>query len=125
MPHSTLANIYLELGHMQAYGKELLVVKTPAAEVPSDLVRTEYVEWAPGFRVRLSAFLGGLMERAEYYSLVADQLERNPLLAIDYLRRAFLITGNADLRTRAEKIAAGAGLEGRARNSVEALLVRF
>ena len=67
----------------------------------------------------------GLAERAEYYVLAAEQLERNPLLAIDYLRRAFLITRDTDLRARAKQIAAEAGIGDRAKNSVEALLVGF
>lgn len=73
MPPATVANIFFELGMMQAYGKELLVVKTRAAVVPSDLVRTEYLEWGPAFGSRLRRFMNGLLERAQYYETVAEQ----------------------------------------------------
>jgi len=125
MPPATVANVFFELGMMQAYGKELLVVKTPAAVVPSDLVRTEYVEWGEGFERKLSRFMKGLFERAEYYVTVAEQLDRNPLLAIDYLRRAYLITGSEHLRSRSRTLYATLGSAERARNSVEALLANF
>jgi hypothetical protein len=126
MPPATVANIFFELGMMQAYGKELLVVKTPAAVVPSDLVRTEYLEWGATFGDRLRRFMDGLLERAQYYETVAEQLDRNPLLAIDYLRRAYLITGANEPRARARALHAEAGTAaGRARNSVESLFAAF
>ena len=49
MRPSTIANVFYEMGLMQAYGKETLVVKTPKANIPSDFVRTEYVEYGKGF----------------------------------------------------------------------------
>lgn len=125
MPAETLSNVFYELGMMQAYGKETLLVKERTASVPSDLVRTEYVDYDDRFESRLVAFLEDLKERAAYYAFVADQVERNPLLAIDYLRRAFLLTGDPDLRERARDIVAASGIEARASNSVEMLLAAF
>lgn len=62
---------------------------------------------------------------SDYFETVADQLEKNPLLEIDYLRRAYLITGDEALKERAESIYEAAQLGLRARNSVEALLKNF
>src|SRR5690625_2915702 len=39
IPPSTQANIWYELGVAQALGKETVVVKSPFADTPSDLVR--------------------------------------------------------------------------------------
>jgi hypothetical protein len=52
-------------------------------------------------------------------------MERNPLLAIDYYRRAYLLTGDRVPRTSATAVWNGARWEGRAKNSVERLLASF
>ena len=58
--------------------------------------------------------------------MMADQFDpSNPVLAIDYLKRAFLITGNEKLRKQAQLILKNAGLEKRAKNSVEMLAANF
>ena len=123
MRPGTIANVFYELGLMQACGKETLVVKSPGAAVPSDFVRTEYVEVGDGFEARVRRYLDSLDERARYYSVVAEQLDNNPLLAIDYLRRAYLLTRDAGLRERMKEIFGDAGLTTRARDSVERLLL--
>ena len=64
-------------------------------------------------------------ERAEHYEMMADQLERNPVLSLDYLRRAFLITGNNELRQSAKDLLKGANVVHRAKNSVEVLAAGF
>jgi hypothetical protein len=125
IPAKTLANVFYELGWMQAYGKETLVVRVGEADIPSDFVRTEYVNFDGNFDRKTRAFFNSLQERADYYLTLADQLERNPLLAIDYIRRAYLLTGDSTLRTRARKIFRDAGLGDRAKNSVEQLLMSF
>ncbi len=125
IPESTQANIYYELGIAQALGKETLLIKSPKAEVPSDFVRTEYVEFKRGFRRKFSAYLASLPEQANHYEHVSDQLDRNPILAIDYLKRAFLISGDVRLREKAKHILTEAGLGDRAKNSVELLSADF
>lgn len=121
----TQSNIWYELGVAQALGKETLIVKSVHSEIPSDFVRTEYIEFDGGFEDRFSQYLSSLDEQADHYALVADQLEKNPILAIDYLKRAFLITGNDDLRTKAQILVGEAGLQARAKNSVEILAAAF
>lgn len=121
----TMANIYYELGWMQAYGRETVVIKVGDVKLPSDFVRTEYITFDTRFGKSLQGFMEAIQEDAEYYQLVADQLEKNPLLAIDYLRRAYLLTGDASLKHRVEQLFNQSGLDDRARDSVERLMVTF
>lgn len=125
MPGPTLANIFYEFGWMQALGKETVVVKTPGTRIPSDFVRTEYIPYDAHFERRFRSFIAYLEERAAYFLLVADQLEENPLLAVDYYRRAYLLTGDRSLPARAVHILREAGLKNRAINSAEMLLSGF
>jgi len=122
---STQANIYYEIGVAQALGKETLLIKSPSAKVPSDFIRTEYVEFNKDFRVNFTAYMNSLPEQAEHYELVADQLDRNPILAINYLKRAFLISGENRLREKAKLLLNEAGINDRAKNSVEQLAAAF
>lgn len=104
LPPSTLANIFYELGLMHALGKETLVVKTPEARVPSDFVRTEYVVSGDRLAARLAKFFAALVERSAYYALMAETVAENPLLAVDYYRRSYLISGDAGTQDRAREI---------------------
>ena len=121
----TMANVFYELGWMHAYGRETVVIKIGDVKLPSDLVRTEYIEMGANFTQSFRDFLRSLKERANYYQTLAGLLEANPLLAIDYLRRAYLLTGKLTLKERVADIFAESGLEGRARDSVERLMVTF
>lgn len=122
----TLGNIFFELGIFQAFGKETLVVKTEGARIPSDLVRTEYVPYGAGFKRKAHSFMQTVIDQGEHYADMAENFaESNPLLAIDYLRRAFLILGDESLRDRKQEVFAGMDLQRRARNSVEALLADY
>ncbi len=125
IPAKTQANIYYELGVAQALGKETLLVKAPKSRVPSDFIRTEYVNYDQHFDERFSAFMKSLPEQADHYETVADQLDRNPVLALDYLRRAYLITGETRLHERAKAILRAANIKDRAKNSVEQLTAAF
>lgn len=100
----TLANIFYEIGLLQAYGKETLIIKTPDSYVPSDFVRTEYIEYDRTFKRKISTFLDGLKEQSEYYATASSLLEGNPLLSIDYLRRAYLISGDKKYKKNAEAL---------------------
>lgn len=122
---NTLHNVFYEIGVAQALGKETIVVKARDAEVPSDFVRTEYIEYDETFQIKMNKFLKSFFDRADYYEDVASLLEQNPLLAIDYLRRAYLISGRKDCRKQARNILESLTLEGRARDSVEMMLAEF
>jgi len=125
IPESTQANIFYEIGVAQAMGKETVIIKSPGSIMPSDFVRSEYIEFDDDFGDKFDAFLSSVFEQADYYELLADQLEKNPVLALDYLKRAYLITGEDTLINKAESIVEGAGLEERAANSVELLAATF
>lgn len=125
MTPQTLSNIFYELGMMEAYGKETVIVKTKKVKIPSDFLRTEYIEHGSTFAAKLKQWLNGLQELGNFFETMADQLENNPLLEIDYLRRAYLISGDSSLKNRAEAIYQAAELGMRARNSVEAMMKNF
>jgi hypothetical protein len=110
---------------MQAYGKETLVIKTEGAEIPSDFVRTEYIEYPSDFKRKIKKYFKTFFNLPKYYKKMSDQVENNPLLSIDYLKRAWLISGEDSFRQRAKEIFQESAIEGRAKNSVEMLLVDF
>lgn len=100
MSKITVANIFYEIGLMQALGKETVVIKTKASEVPSDFVRTEYIEYGRNLGAKIEAFLGKAEDQAEHYRTMSEQLQQNPVLAIDYLMRAYLITGESKYKAQ-------------------------
>ena len=101
LPPSTVANIFYEIGLLQALGKETLVVKTKGAPVPSDFVRTEYIEYdRRSFAKKVRRYLDQLFEQADHYVKMAENLDTSPALAIDYLKRAYLITGDDQIHAR-------------------------
>jgi hypothetical protein len=125
MSNKTLANIFYEIGLMQAYGKETLVIKTVDTKMPSDFTRTEYIDFGAGFKKEVKKYLEKYFNLASDYEFMSELVEKNPLLSIDYLKRAWLISGENTYRQRAREIFQGAGIEERAKNSVEMLLVDF
>ncbi len=100
----TYANIYYEIGLMHAIGKETLVVKTPTSKVPSDFVRTEYIQYDDDFSTNFKKYIDNVFDVAAYYSTLAEQVKQNPLLSIDYYKRSYLITGNPKFRQAARSI---------------------
>jgi hypothetical protein len=125
MPTTTQCNVFYEVGLAHALGKESIVIKTPKARIPSDFVRTEYIKYDPNFEQRMKKYLDNFFKQGEWYELVAEQVERNPLLAIDYLRRAFLISGDTRIKAEVANIRGTLSLHERAKNSVEILLAEF
>jgi hypothetical protein len=91
---STISNIFYEVGVLNALGKESIIIKTPTFKVPSDFVRTEYLNYERGFKRKLKNFLNSTLDLADYFDTMAESLEVHPLLSIDYWRRAYLISGN-------------------------------
>lgn len=120
-PVKTQANLYYELGVVQALGKETIIIKTPRAEIPSDFNWTEYIE----FNKKFKTFLKTTQEQAKHYKKMSETLENNPILAMDYLKRAFLITGNKNYQLSVKKILKTINTDGRAKNSIENLVATF
>lgn len=125
MNSQTMSNIFYEFGVMHAYGKETLIIKTSNAKIPSDFVRTEYVVYNSDFEASLDKFFDTFFSLEDYFIQMADQLEKNPLLSIDYLRRAYLISGNEKYKEEVKELSKALDLAARAKNSVENLVTRF
>lgn len=94
LPIPTLCNIYYELGVLQAMGKETLIIKSRRCPVPSDFVRTEYIEYGKSVGRKLNGFFETYFAQAEHYATMAEGLIQNPALAVDYYKRAYLISGD-------------------------------
>ena len=122
---ATMANIYYELGMLQSYGRETVVVKIGTPSLPSDFARTQYIQAGRGFDTRFKSFVDSLEERKDYYLKVGAGVEHDPLLAIDYLRRAALLGGKSDLNRRARTLLNDSGIGPRGKHSVEELLLTF
>jgi hypothetical protein len=122
---STLANIFYELGMLQAYGRETVVIRIGKASIPSDFIRSEWIPTGPSFKQQIGKYIKGLAVRETYYRQMAELVERNPLLAIDYLRRATLLSGDATLRLQARRILDESGIGERSKASVEQLMLEF
>ena len=99
MPASTIGNIYYELGLLDA-----LVIKTSDFKIPSDFLRTEYITFHTNFERHINQFFDNIFEREVHYSLMSDLMKVDPVLSIDYLRRAFLITGDHNYISSASEI---------------------
>ena len=125
IPPQTQANIYYEIGVAQALGKETVIIKSKESKVPSDFIRTEYIEYNENFRENFSKFFETVNEQAKHYETVASLIDRNPVLSIDYLKRAFLITGDERLRNKIQYFLNMPGFKKRAKNSVELIAATF
>jgi len=121
----SLANIFYEIGLLQAYGKETLIIKTKDTRVPTDFVRTEYLDFDDDFENNLDKYFTFVSSLREHFDMMAQQLENDPLLAIDYLRRAFLLTADNCYREKAQQLYSKSSRKKRAANCVENLLVNF
>ncbi len=101
---STVSNIFYEVGVLNALGKDSIIIKTSSYKIPSDFVRTEYVDYGRGFKRKVKSFLNSTLELADHFDTMAESLEVHPLLSIDYWRRAYLISGNELYIDKAESL---------------------
>ena len=101
---STISNIFYEVGVLNALGKDSIIIKTSSLEIPSDFVRTEYVDYGHGSKRKVNNFLNSTLGLADHFDKMAESLEVQPLLSIDYWRRAYLISGNELYIDKAEKL---------------------
>jgi len=105
IPLQTFGNIFYELGIFDTLGKYSVVIKTKDLEIPSDFKRTEYISFDKNFSQNIDKFIDTVFEQAEHYFLMAETFQNTkPLLAIDYLRRSYLITGDSDCLQFTKKI---------------------
>ncbi len=106
---TTIANIFYEIGLLQALGKETLIIKTKESNIPSDFIRTEYIEYGNGkkFKNNINKYLNTYFELAGHYKLLGCNLEKNPIISIDYLKRSYLMTGESKTKNKMKKIISG------------------
>jgi len=104
MKLTTISNIFYEIGVLNALGKETIVVKTKGVDIPSDFIRTEYIEYDDRFKTKVNKFLDQIDELADHYDLMGNALEANPVLTIDYYKRAYLISGKSVYFKKIKKI---------------------
>lgn len=107
MKVSTISNIFYEIGVLNALGKETIVIKSKDFNIPSDFIRTEYIVYDNEFSDKINKFLDQVFELADHYEIMGESLETNPLLTIDYYKRAYLITGSKKYFRKTEEIIDG------------------
>ncbi|HKJ80581.1 MAG TPA: hypothetical protein VJ954_01055, partial [Ignavibacteriaceae bacterium] len=107
MKVSTISNIFYEIGVLNALGKETIVIKSKDFSIPSDFIRTEYIEYDEKFSEKINKFLDQVFELADHYEIVGESLEANPILTIDYYKRAYLITGDPKYFRKTEEVIKG------------------
>jgi hypothetical protein len=109
---SSMANIALELGFAAMCGKPLVIVKSPEAVAPSDLKRTDWIEYdklepAP-FRRKLRQAVEEIERLVSWEDdlLQASLDARSPDCAVGLERanKGFLLSGDERFITAAERI---------------------
>ena len=127
---TAMANIALELGFASMCGKPLVIVKSKAAAAPSDLTRTDWIEYDPAdearFRRKLEQALVELEEIAAFteslLEIAMDAPAMDCAIAFERASKAFLLTREARFLDSAEEI--GRRLEAASRNDQIADLER-
>ena len=110
---SAMANITLELGFASMCGKPLIIAKSKEAAAPSDLTRTDWIDYDADddlrFCRKLNQALDELAEVAAFHeALLAIALEAPSMdcaVAFERANKAFLLTGEERFLTGAEDIA--------------------
>jgi acetolactate synthase regulatory subunit len=109
---NSMANIALELGFAAMCGKPLVIVKTPAAAAPSDLKRTDWIEYdqrkPAAFRRKLEQAIGEFERLCDWENdlLQASLDARSPDCGVGLERanKGFLLSGNEHFVVAAERI---------------------
>ena len=76
---------------MFSYPLFTLIIKSKDYEIPSDFKRTEYVNFNSTFISSFRKFQSNLDERESHYWLMGEIMQADPVLAIDYIKRAYLL----------------------------------
>jgi hypothetical protein len=109
---TALANIMLELGFAAMCGKPLMIVKSRSASAPSDLTRTDWIEYdaeAKGdFRVKVEQALDEVEELVAYEEMLLDVALDAPSMdcavAFERAQKAFLLSGGAAIIEKVDAI---------------------
>lgn len=110
---TAMANIALELGFASMCGKPLIILKSREAAAPSDLTRTDWIDYQPDdetrCRQKLIQALDELDEVAAYQETLLDMALEAPSIdcavAFERANKAFLLTGEERFLSHAEEIA--------------------
>ena len=109
---TAFANISLELGFAAMCGKPLIIIKSKGAKAPSDLTRTDYIEYdsddVEGFTNMLRLAIDEVNALADFervkleVALEADQMDC--AIAFERVRKAFLLTGESAYLDHAQTV---------------------
>jgi hypothetical protein len=99
---TAMANIALELGFAAMCGKPLIIVKSEGVKAPSDLTRTDWIEYVPNnevrFRRKLGQALDAVAKLVEFEeTLLTVALGARSLdcaIAFERANKGFLLSGN-------------------------------
>lgn len=113
-PAKTLANIFFEIGICYVLGKDVIMVKTGAAPVPSDFVRNEWIEFDPadeaGFANSLQSACDAIRENASFYmklgEIALEAVDTDYELAFERFKQAALLVKNDSALDRIKSISA-------------------
>lgn len=109
---SAMSNIALELGFAAMCGKPLVIIKSQEATAPSDLTRTDWIEFSDddeaSFRDRLGQALESVGELAALEETVldvaVDARTMDCAVALERVTKAFLLTGDEGLLAHGDEI---------------------
>jgi len=109
---TALANIMLELGFAAMSGKPLMIVKSRAAAAPSDLTRTDWIEYDPDdidpFREKVEQAIIEVQDLVSYEEMLLDVALDAPAMdcavAFERAQKAFLLSGDLGLVEKVESI---------------------
>lgn len=109
---TALANIMLELGFAAMCGKPLMIVKSLDAPAPSDLKRTDWIDYdfsdPVNFKRKVDQALDEVEALAQFeeqlLDLALDAPSMDCAVAFERAQRAFLLSGKPELIEKAETI---------------------
>jgi len=109
---TAMANIALELGFAAMCGKPLVVIKSPEAAAPSDLTRTDWIEYNARRRRAFERKINQALDEIERLRVWEDDLlqasleARSPdcAVALERANKGFLLSGDTRFVAAAQRI---------------------
>lgn len=109
---TALANIMLELGFAAMCGKPLMIIKSKDAAAPSDLTRTDWIDFDPTNLLDFEAKIGQSIDEIEKLAqfeeilldLALDAASMDCAVALDRALKCFLLTGQERFLNKAATI---------------------